>query len=220
MPELVIKMIAVERRLRPLSEPNIEKLMASMRENGLLQPIVVARREGVMPFLVAGANRLEAAKRLGWETIDCVVLDQEDAATVQMVEIAENLHRAELTAEQRDEHIRLYVALVAERQARKVDTVGGTSSPTNDMRRDGRRKAAQHQPGPASIAAAELGISKRHVNRALACDPERPRPEPEPLDDDEVRERQVAAIFAAWNRASPEARDEFVSRSGILNSKG
>lgn len=33
-----------------------------------------------------------------------------------------------------------------------------------------------------------------------------------PLNDDEAREKQVAALMAAWNKASAEAREEFLTR--------
>jgi len=33
-----------------------------------------------------------------------------------------------------------------------------------------------------------------------------------PLDDDDARERQVAALMSAWNKASAEARQEFLAR--------
>lgn len=33
-----------------------------------------------------------------------------------------------------------------------------------------------------------------------------------PLDDDEAREKQVAALMSAWNKASAEARQEFLER--------
>jgi len=47
----------------------IEELAASLQTYGLLQPIVV-RRKGRKFELVAGHRRLEAARSLGWETID------------------------------------------------------------------------------------------------------------------------------------------------------
>lgn len=34
----------------------------------------------------------------------------------------------------------------------------------------------------------------------------------EPLNDEEAREKQVAALMAAWNKASKEAREEFMAR--------
>lgn len=37
---------------------------------------------------------------------------------------------------------------------------------------------------------------------------------PDPQDDYEVRERQVAALMAAWNKAGKEARETFIDRIG------
>lgn len=45
------------------------------------------------------------------------------------------------------------------------------------------------------------GIARRVVKLADA-----------PLDDEEAQEKQVAALMAAWNKASAEARQEFLSR--------
>ena len=36
-----------------------------------------------------------------------------------------------------------------------------------------------------------------------------------PLDETEVREKQVAALMSAWNKASAEAREEFMSRIDV-----
>lgn len=40
----------------------------------------------------------------------------------------------------------------------------------------------------------------------------RSKPAPEPLNDDDAHEKQVAALMAAWNKASKEAREDFLSR--------
>jgi ParB family chromosome partitioning protein len=55
---------------------DIDALAASMKELGLLHPIVV-RPDGV---LVAGERRLRAAKLLGWETIPVAEAELEKAA--------------------------------------------------------------------------------------------------------------------------------------------
>ena len=45
-------------------------------------------------MLVAGRHRLEGARRLGWGTIACSVVEM-DERQARMWEIAENLHRAD-----------------------------------------------------------------------------------------------------------------------------
>jgi ParB-like chromosome segregation protein Spo0J len=94
-----------DNRMRELRSEVIEQLSASIRERGLLQPIVLS------PFgsrfkLVAGRHRLEAVKRLGGHlTIKAVVLDDIDADQALLVEIDENLIRADLSPAERALHL-------------------------------------------------------------------------------------------------------------------
>ena len=66
-------------------------------------------------MLVAGRRRLAAAQSLGWSHIDCLEVD-DNAVEAEMWEIAENLHRLDLTKEHRDEHIRRYADLLESRK--------------------------------------------------------------------------------------------------------
>src|SRR3954449_6897660 len=44
-------------------------------------------------------------RQLGWETVPCIVLEEGQEREARLWEIAENLHRAELPAVERAEHI-------------------------------------------------------------------------------------------------------------------
>ena len=88
-----------------LSEKSVEALMESMRQIGLINPIVICRPHGVSPVLVAGAHRLEAAIRLGWETIPCTVAPNKDNDALRLAEIDENLIRNDLSPAERAIHI-------------------------------------------------------------------------------------------------------------------
>ena len=69
-------------------------LAASIREVGILQPIVV-RRAGAGYELVAGERRLRAAKVAGMATIPVVLRDTEDADLLREA-LIENIHRQDL----------------------------------------------------------------------------------------------------------------------------
>jgi ParB/RepB/Spo0J family partition protein len=84
-------------RIRVFRPDVVEQLMESMRVRGLLQPIVVRPRKDAGYFLVAGAHRLEAARKLTWEGIQATVLEGLDADHAQLAEIDENLVRADLS---------------------------------------------------------------------------------------------------------------------------
>jgi len=75
---------------------DLAELADSLREHGLVQPIVV-RVKGDRYQLIAGQRRLAAARRLGWEKVPVRVLEVDDR---QMSEIAivENLQRRDLDA--------------------------------------------------------------------------------------------------------------------------
>jgi ParB family chromosome partitioning protein len=85
---------------RDFSEEELSELMASIRENGLLQPIVVRPRpgEGLVQWeLVAGERRWRACTRIGWKEIPALVRDVDDR-TLLVLAMVENLQRSGLTA--------------------------------------------------------------------------------------------------------------------------
>ena len=75
-------------------EEAIDSLAASIREVGVLQPIVVRRAQNGYE-LIAGERRLRAAKKAGLATIPAVIRDSEDADTLREA-IIENIHREDL----------------------------------------------------------------------------------------------------------------------------
>ena len=92
-------------RLRALRPTTVEELMASIKINGLLQPIVLRPAESSGYWLVAGRHRLEAAKKLKWDSIPAMVFDGMDADHAELAEIDENLVRADLTPIERALHV-------------------------------------------------------------------------------------------------------------------
>jgi hypothetical protein len=112
-----------------------------------------------------------------------------------VLELAENLHRLDLTKDQRDEHIRRYAELLDARLQSQQN------APIESKRADGRG----HRPAgiPRQIAE-ETGLSVDTVRRALNP---KPAPEPKnPLSDHDVVTVQFNSLVAAWNRAGREAR--------------
>ena len=77
-------------------EATLEELAASIREIGVLQP-VLARDMGNGSYqLVAGERRWRAARRAGLTTIPAVVRRTDDLSSVEQA-LVENLHRQDLT---------------------------------------------------------------------------------------------------------------------------
>src|SRR5690606_15720104 len=79
-------------------EASIDELAASIREVGLLQPIVVRKDVGGGYELIAGARRLRAViavSNQGGETIPAMVLEADDDQA-RAIAIVENLQREDL----------------------------------------------------------------------------------------------------------------------------
>ena len=84
---------------REFSEEELADLTASLKENGLLQPIMVrpAPSEGRARYeLVAGERRWRASMRLGWKEIPATVREMDDR-TLLVLALVENMQRAELS---------------------------------------------------------------------------------------------------------------------------
>jgi ParB family transcriptional regulator, chromosome partitioning protein len=76
-------------------DEGIESLAASIRELGVLQPILVrAAPEGGYE-LIAGERRWRAARRAGLTTVPAVIKTADDNAALEQA-LVENLHRADL----------------------------------------------------------------------------------------------------------------------------
>lgn len=79
-----------------IDDIGIAELAESIKEIGLLQPIVV-RPLGERFEVVAGHRRLLATRRLGLDPVQCLVLDAEGSEATVAQKLHENLYRVDLT---------------------------------------------------------------------------------------------------------------------------
>lgn len=86
---------------------DIESLAASIRQQGLLQPLVVRPMEDHFE-IVAGCRRYEALKSLGWKKIPCVVAEMSDEEAY-VASLAENLQRETLDPVEEAKAYRKYI---------------------------------------------------------------------------------------------------------------
>ena len=85
-------------RLQPrkhFDEEALASLTASVRELGVLQPILVREAEGGRFELIAGERRWRAAKRAGLVTVPAIVKTTSDTHSLEQA-LVENLHRQDL----------------------------------------------------------------------------------------------------------------------------
>ena len=95
-------------------EQQLEELAQSIKENGIVQPILIRRINGSRYQIVAGERRWRAAQRAGLQRIPAVIRDVADDKMLELA-LIENIQRQELNA-------------IEEAQAYKrlIDTLGLT----------------------------------------------------------------------------------------------
>lgn len=158
-------------RARDLDPAWAEGLAGSIREQGLMQPIVVRRISSNMLAagafgLVAGLHRLEAFRLLGRETIPAVLSEAETADAAKLAEVMENLARNELIALDRCHHL-FELKQVWERlypQARHGGDRKSEKIKAQSLRFD---PDAPEIFGFARANAEHIGLSKRSIEQAV-----------------------------------------------------
>lgn len=171
----------VGRHRRDLGD--LSGLMASIADVGLLHAVVLTPDMR----LLAGARRLDACRRLGWDMVDArIVESRDDAAALLRAERDENVERKEmLPSELASLGEALYALAAAEAKERQR-----ASGPASVTKREGRDDGSTLESGTVERSAMEtsavvgeaLGMSRstyaelRHVFKA-AADPGAPEPE-------------------------------------------
>ncbi|WP_229022926.1 ParB/RepB/Spo0J family partition protein [Actinomarinicola tropica] len=195
-------------------EESLVSLTASVRELGVLQPVLVRQVEERRYELIAGERRWRAAKRAGLPTIPALVKQADDVASLEQA-LVENLHRADLNP---IEEAAAYQQLIDEFDLtqEQVATRVGKSRPTvaNALRlfqlppsiqklliegrlSGGHARALLGTPDRAfqealAARAADGGMTVREVEEAVRTRTEldedvAPAPEPEPTGGRRLR---------------------------------
>lgn len=76
---------------------DLESLAASIREHGVIQPLIVAPGKGGVYTLIAGERRLQASRKAGLKTVPVVIRTATDQQLLELA-IIENVQRADLNA--------------------------------------------------------------------------------------------------------------------------
>ncbi|MDR2758764.1 MAG: ParB N-terminal domain-containing protein [Spirochaetaceae bacterium] len=93
--QVPISDIKVKKRLRK-DMGDIDALADSMKRFGQICPIVLTNNN----ILISGGRRLEAARALGWRTINAVITNIPEEIDKLEYEIEENLQRQDFSSEE------------------------------------------------------------------------------------------------------------------------
>jgi len=98
--QVLIADIKVRKRIRK-NLGDLSMLADSLKKFGQINPIVITKKN----VLVAGERRLEAAKLLGWKTINAVIADVSGTLAKLEYEVEENLRRLPFSQQEEAEAI-------------------------------------------------------------------------------------------------------------------
>jgi ParB family chromosome partitioning protein len=107
---------------RTFADEDLQELAASIREHGILQPIVV-RPAGDGFEVVAGERRLRAAQLAGLETIPALLRRATDEE-MQVLALVENLQRVDLNAIEKARALRSLMGSLGLTQEEVAERVG------------------------------------------------------------------------------------------------
>jgi len=77
-------------------DAGLDELANSIKEKGLLNPIIVRRNSDGSYSLIAGQRRFLACQKLGWETIPAIIREITDDTDATIISLIENVHRADM----------------------------------------------------------------------------------------------------------------------------
>jgi ParB family chromosome partitioning protein len=180
---------------RRFDDADIDELAASIREKGVLQPILVRPAVFAGQFeIVAGERRWRAAVRSGARTIPALVRSLSDAEVLEIA-IVENVQRVDLSPIEEAEGYRALMDRFSRTQADVAQVVGKSRvhvanalrllqlpEPVKEMIREGRLTAGHARPLIGSADAERLaediaarGLTVRQAETLARGRPAAPR---------------------------------------------
>jgi ParB family transcriptional regulator, chromosome partitioning protein len=80
-----------------MDKEKLQELVNSLKENGIIQPIIVTKRDETNYELIAGERRLEASKLAGYDKVPVIIRSVSPKEQLQFA-IIENVQREDLSA--------------------------------------------------------------------------------------------------------------------------
>lgn len=149
---------------RDFSQSALDDLAASIREKGILQPLIVREREGGLFEIVAGERRWRAAQLAQLHEVPVLVRDLDDTEVLEIA-IIENIQRADLNAVEEALGYRQLMDKFGHTQERLAAALGKSRSHIANLLR------LLHLPEEVQILLREGHLSAGHA-RALVTLPD------------------------------------------------
>jgi len=206
---------------RAIETADLQQLTTSIREHGVLQPILV-RKRGERYQIVAGERRFRAAQALGLAEVPVVVRDVPDD---QLLEIAlvENLQREDLDPIEKAESFKAYLDSTGRTQAAAAVRLGLDRSTIANMIR------LLDLPVPVQVMVRSGFLAMGHARAILSIDDPRKQVQvAERVAREGLSVRQVERLAAPavprkrkprQSSKTPEVRDLEMRLREVLGTK-
>lgn len=190
-----------------LDDEKMEELTESIRENGVLAPVLVRPDDEGTYEMISGHRRLRAAKKAGLRKIPAIIKEMtDDEATIAMVD--GNIQREEILPSEKAFALKMKLDAI-KRQGKRVDLtspqIGGKSPEI------GRRKEA------ADIVGESVGASGTQVQRYVRLTELIPRLL------DMVDEKRLALAMAVelsyFNKNVQQWLYEYIRENGMIKQE-
>lgn len=112
------------------SQEKMEELKESIKNNGLIQPIIVRKVENIVQNkyeIIAGERRYRACKSLGFENVQCVVIQAGDSKSYEY-SVLENIQRENLNPIEEAESYVMLMEVYGYTQENMAQKLGKTRS--------------------------------------------------------------------------------------------
>ncbi|MDR0787318.1 MAG: ParB/RepB/Spo0J family partition protein [Gemmatimonadota bacterium] len=197
---------------REFSAEQLAELEASIRESGLLQPLVVRPASASAPAgaeweLVAGERRLRAVRRLGWTEVPVIVREMDDR-TLLVLAIVENVQRADLSPLDEAEGYRQLIDDFGYTQKDVAESVGRERSTVANLLR------LLHLPASVQRLVSEGSVSMGHARAILGAGDERRMSDLARRVADEGLSVRVVEEMVRRNRQDTSSRKETRKAAG------
>jgi len=177
----------------------LAELAASIRQAGVMQPVVVRAAAKGGYELVAGERRWRAARMAGLSTIPAIVRELDDSAAAELA-LIENLQRADLNAIERASAFRALIVKFELTQAQVAERVGLDRSSVSNLLR------LLELPADLQRLVADGSLSSGHAKVLVSVeDDARRRRLAERIIAEQLSVRQAeAALRELSKRREPE----------------
>ena len=208
LPAGQIRVSRFQPRVR-FDEQALEELAASIKVNGLIQPITVREVDGGYE-IIAGERRWRACQKAGMETIPCYLLSPDENQAAEMA-LIENIQREDLTAvEEAKGYVQLMrrASLTQEELAKRVGK--SQSAIANKIR-------LLNLPEEVQEAVTSRELSERHARALLALPPEKQAGAYHYVADRNLNVRQTEAYVERISKKKPKRKGK--TRGFTKNTK-